>query len=408
MFELAIVIGISVFALILAAILARSVLAQDEGMPKMREVSDAIRVGAEAFIKRQYSTIAILAIVLAVVIFGVYFLTGQQGLATYTAIAFIVGASCSALAGVIGMSVAVRTNIRTAAAAQTSDGKALDISFRGGAVSGLIITAMSLLGVSLTYYALGADPQHTPFIIVGFAFGASFVALFAQLGGGIYTKAADVGADLVGKVEAGIPEDDVRNPAVIADLVGDNVGDCAGRGADLFESTAAENIGAMILAAMLFKSNAAVFGNEPATLLLIILFPLLARAFGLIASIVGIMFVKAKENEDPMNALNRGYYLTSFLAIIGFGVASYWIFGTGTAAVQAPTAWWHFFISGIIGVVTSVLFLWITQYYTEYKYGPVQSIAEATKTGPATTIISGVAIGFECVALPSIVIAVAI
>ncbi len=213
MFELAIVIGISVFALVLAAILARSVLAQDEGTPKMREVSDAIRVGAEAFIKRQYSTIAILAIVLAVVIFGVYFLTGQQGLATYTALAFIVGATCSALAGIIGMSVAVRTNIRTAAAAQTSDGKALDISFRGGAVSGLTITALSLLGVSLTYYALGADPQTTPFIIVGFAFGASFVALFAQLGGGIYTKAADVGADLVGKVEAGIPEDDVRNPA---------------------------------------------------------------------------------------------------------------------------------------------------------------------------------------------------
>src|SRR5208337_3487589 len=200
MYELVIVIGISILALILAAILARNVLAQDEGTPKMREVSDAIRVGAEAFIKRQYSTIAILAIVLAVVIFGVYTLTGQQGLAGFTALAFIVGATCSALAGVIGMSVAVRTNIRTAAAAQTSDGKALDISFRGGAVSGLIITSMSLLGVSLTYIALGADPTHTPFVIVGFGFGASFVALFAQLGGGIYTKAADVGADLVGKV----------------------------------------------------------------------------------------------------------------------------------------------------------------------------------------------------------------
>ena len=233
------VVIVSVIALIVAAFLARSVLSQDEGTPKMREVADAIRVGAEAFIKRQYSTIAILAIILAVVIFAVYFITGQQQLAIDTALAYLFGAFCSAMAGIIGMSIAVRANVRTASAAQTSSGKALNISFRGGAVSGLIITAMSLLGVSLTFYALGANPTETPFIIVGFGFGASFVALFAQLGGGIYTKAADVGADLVGKVEAGIPEDDVRNPATIADLVGDNVGDCAGRGADLFESTAA-------------------------------------------------------------------------------------------------------------------------------------------------------------------------
>jgi len=297
MYELEFIIGISILALILAVILARNVLSNDVGTVKMREVSDAIKVGAEAFIKRQYSTIAILAIVFAVVIFGVYYFTGQQGLATYTALAFIVGAFCSALAGVIGMSVAVRTNIRTAAAAQTSSGKALDISFRGGAVSGLIITAMSLLGVSLTYIALGANPLTTPFIIIGFAFGASFVALFAQLGGGIYTKAADVGADLVGKVEAGIPEDDVRNPATIADLVGDNVGDCAGRGADLFESTAAENIGAMILGVALFP----VFGVNG------ILFPLVMCAFGLLASMIGILCVRGKDDADPMDAMNLGY-----------------------------------------------------------------------------------------------------
>ena len=256
MFELPVVIIISIIALIVAGLLARSVLSQDEGTPKMKEVADAIRVGAEAFIKRQYSTIAILAIVLAVIIFCVYFVTGQQQFAVDTSLAYLFGAFCSALAGVIGMSVAVRSNVRTAAAAQKSAAKALETSFRGGAISGLIIVSMSLLGVSLTYYALGANPQVTPFIIVGYGFGASFVALFAQLGGGIYTKAADVGADLVGKVEAGIPEDDVRNPAVIADLVGDNVGDCAGRGADLFESTAAENIGAMILGVALFP----VFG----------------------------------------------------------------------------------------------------------------------------------------------------
>jgi K(+)-stimulated pyrophosphate-energized sodium pump len=236
----------------------------------MREVSDAIREGAEAFIKRQYSTIAMLAIVLAILIFGVYLFAGKFDIAWHTGVAFIVGAFCSALAGVIGMWISVRANLRSAAAARQSAGRAVVLALRGGAVSGLTIVALSLLGVSLIFYAFGADPQVTPLRIVGFGFGASFIALFAQLGGGIYTKAADVGADLVGKVEAGIPEDDPRNPAVIADLVGDNVGDCAGRGADLFESTAAENIGAMILGIALYP----IFGLNG------VLFPLVARAFG--------------------------------------------------------------------------------------------------------------------------------
>jgi K(+)-stimulated pyrophosphate-energized sodium pump len=387
MYELVIVVLISILALILAAILARSVFAQDEGTPKMREVSDAIRVGAEAFIKRQYSTIAILAIVLAIVIFGVYFLTGQQGLASFTALAFIVGASCSALAGVIGMSVAVRTNIRTAAAAQTSDGKALDISFRGGAVSGLIITAMSLLGVSLTYYALGADPHTTPFIIVGFAFGASFVALFAQLGGGIYTKAADVGADLVGKVEAGIPEDDVRNPATIADLVGDNVGDCAGRGADLFESTAAENIGAMILGVALFP----VFGAAG------VLFPLVMCALGLLASMIGIVCVRGKDNADPMNAMNLGYYITAVISAVFFYIGTMWLLGN---------IW--FFYAGLVGIALSVCFLRVTLYYTDHHYRPVQEIADASETGPATNIITGFSVALETTAIPAIMIGAAL
>jgi K(+)-stimulated pyrophosphate-energized sodium pump len=387
MYELVIVVLISILALILAAVLARNVFAQDEGTPKMREVSDAIRVGAEAFIKRQYSTIAILAIVVAIVIFGVYFLTGQQGLASFTALAFIVGASCSALAGVIGMSVAVRTNIRTAAAAQTSDGKALDISFRGGAVSGLIITAMSLLGVSLTYYALGADPQTTPFIIVGFAFGASFVALFAQLGGGIYTKAADVGADLVGKVEAGIPEDDVRNPATIADLVGDNVGDCAGRGADLFESTAAENIGAMILGVALFP----VFGAAG------VLFPLVMCALGLLASMIGVICVRGKDNADPMNAMNLGYYITAVISAVFFYIGTMWLLGN---------IW--FFYAGLVGIVLSVCFLRVTLYYTDHHYRPVQEIADASETGPATNIITGFSVALETTAIPAIMIGAAL
>src|SRR5208337_4858936 len=270
-----------IIALIVAGLLARSVLSQDEGTPKMKEVADAIRVGAEAFIKRQYSTIAGLAIVLAIVIFCVYFLTGQQGYAVDTALAYLFGAFCSALAGVIGMSVAVRSNVRTAAAAQESAAKALETSFRGGAISGLIIVAMSLLGISLTYYALGANPQTTPFVIVGYGFGASFVALLAQLGGGIYTKAADVGADLVGKVEAGIPEDDPRNPATIADNVGDNVGDVAGMGADLFGSYVSTIIATMVLG-LTVKFSGGKFGPLSTVLL-----PVLVAATGMIFSIIG-------------------------------------------------------------------------------------------------------------------------
>ncbi len=388
---LLIVIAICIIALGLAAVLTRSLLSQDQGTPKMREVADAIRVGAEAFIKRQYSTIAVLAIVLAVVIFVVYYLTGQQTLAVSTAAAFIVGAACSAVAGIVAMWIAVRTNIRTAAAAQTSDGKALDFSFRGGAISGLIITSMSLLGVSLTYIALGADPQHTPFVIVGFGFGASFVALFAQLGGGIYTKAADVGADLVGKVEAGIPEDDVRNPAVVADLVGDNVGDCAGRGADLFESTAAENIGAMILGVALFP----VFGVNG------ILFPIIMCAFGLLASMIGILCVRGKDGADPMDAMNMGYYITAVISAIFLYFGVQWLLGA------APN-WIYFFYAGLVGIALSVAFLRVTLYYTDHHYRPVQEIANASETGAATNIISGLSVGFETTAVPAILIGISL
>jgi K(+)-stimulated pyrophosphate-energized sodium pump len=234
-----------------------------------------------------------------------------------------------------------------------------------------------------------------PLQIVGFGFGASFVALFAQLGGGIYTKAADVGADLVGKVEAGIPEDDPRNPAVIADLVGDNVGDCAGRGADLFESTAAENIGAMILGIALYP----VFGMGG------ILFPLLARAFGLIATIVGVYTVKCREDEDPMNGLNRGYLVTTVLAMAGFAAT---VFLLLKPVSGQPVNQMYLLGAGVIGIMTAYAFVWITQYYTEYKYRPVREIAEASKTGPATNIISGIAVGFECTAAPVIVISIAL
>jgi len=379
----------SLFGLLVAAYLAHDVLKSDTGTPKMRDVADAIREGAEAFIKRQYSTIAILAILLAILILVVFTLSGKFTYAWHTSIAFVFGAFCSALAGVIGMWIAVRTNIRSASAVRQSTGKAVVLALRGGAVSGLTVVALSLLGVSLIFYAFGADPQQTPFLIVGFGFGASFIALFAQLGGGIYTKAADVGADLVGKVEAGIPEDDPRNPAVIADLVGDNVGDCAGRGADLFESTVAENIGAMILGVALFP----VFGING------VLFPLVARAFGLIASIIGIFCVteKSADTENPMTALNRGYYVTTIIAAILFYFVTMWLLNN---------VW--FFYAGLIGIGLSLVFVYLTMYYTDSGHRPVQDIVEASKTGAATNIISGFAVGLETTAAPAIAIVISL
>src|SRR3989442_602907 len=312
-----------------------------------------------------------------------------------TRVVFAVGAICSGIAGFSGMFVSIRANLRAASAARSSLARALQLALRGGAVTGLSVVAMSLLGVGVLFLAFGGmkDPTSVPYQLVGFGFGASFVALFAQLGGGIFTKAADVGADLVGKVEAGIPEDDPRNPAVIADLVGDNVGDCAGRGADLFESTAAENVGAMILGVALYQKLGPQYG------ILAIFFPLVARAFGLIASIAGVFSVRLKnENQDPMSALNRGYLVTTVLAMAGFYIAVRYLLGNNL---------W-FFAAGVIGIVTSFLFVWITQYYTEYRYRPVLSIAEASKTGPATNIITGFAVALECTALPVLTISAAI
>jgi len=307
-----------------------------------------------------------------------------------TGVAFLVGAICSGVAGFIGMYIAVKSNARCAAAAQKSLTEAVNVALRGGAVSGFLITALSLIGVTVIFFAYGgaSNPEIAPHLIVGFGFGASFVALFAQLGGGIYTKAADVGADLVGKVESGIPEDDPRNPAVIADLVGDNVGDCAGRGADLFESTAAENIGAMILgiAAYLATENIAW-----------ILFPLCVRGFGMLASMIGIFFVRAKEKENAMNALNRGYFVAIGLSIIGLGVSVYFMLGN----------WW-LFGAGIIGIAASVIIVFVTQYYTESRFSPVRHIAEASKTGPATNIIMGTAVGFETTLATALVIGISL
>ena len=390
-----IAIAIALIALALALLLARAVIASDAGTAEMQAISNAIREGAEAFLKRQYQTIGIIALVLAVVVFVGYHLSPRTApYAAKTVVSFLVGAICSGLAGFTGMYCSIRANIRAAAAARSTLDRALKLALRGGAVTGLVVVALSLLGVASLFLLFGGldRPQAVPFQLVGFGFGASLVALFAQLGGGIYTKAADVGADLVGKVEAGIPEDDPRNPAVIADLVGDNVGDCAGRGADIFESTAAENVGAMILGAALFP----VFGLKG------ILFPLIILAINLIASICGVFVVSTNETEDPMRALNRGFYVTSALALIGSATAVY-------GMLNGPNVHPGWLLGcAVVGLATAFLFVWITQYYTEAKYRPVQSIVKASLTGPATNIISGLAVGMETPAMPVIVISAAL
>jgi K(+)-stimulated pyrophosphate-energized sodium pump len=396
-----------VLAVLFAGWLARNVFERDTGTAEMQDIASRILEGALAYLKRQYRTIALLAVVVAIVIgvlVAIFETEHEVERGVITAIAFLVGAALSGLAGFIGMYVAVRSNIRTAAGARKNLGEALQIALRGGAVSGFLVVALALLGVGGVYavvyqFAEGANAAvaETPFWIVGFAFGASFVALFAQLGGGIYTKAADVGADLVGKVEAGIPEDDPRNPAVIADLVGDNVGDCAGRGADLFESSAAEFIGAMVLGVVLYNaSNPAT--NDKAVAW--IFFPLVIGAFGLLCSFFGILSVRPTAHPgDPMGVLNRGFYVTAALGVVALFAVCYWMLDEG---------WWKFALCGVIGIATSFAFVYITQYYTSGSYRPVKEIAEQSKRGYATNIISGLSVGMETTGMPAIVIGAAI
>ena len=406
-------IGIAI-GIVFALIIIRQILRSDAGSPAMKEVNARITEGAWAFIRRQYSTIAIVSVVVAVII-GVVLgkLSSKEeldmlgvtalGLGWRTAVGFLVGAFCSCLSGIVGMWIAVKSNVRCAAASHSGLDQAIKVGLRGGAVSGFLIVTLSLLGVTAMYFAFGGynNPDIAPHLIVSFGFGASMVALFAQLGGGIFTKAADMGADLAGKVEAGIPEDDPRNAAVIADLVGDNVGDCAGRGADLFESTAAENIGAMIIGVALYVAS--IKAGFSATLAVgWVLFPLIIRAFGIISSMVGIMTVRSRKEENPMNSLNRGYYIALALCVAAMVAVS--------AVMFRPMAsgWLWLMGAGIIGIVTSVIVVSVTQYYTEARYSPTRKIAEASRTGPATVIVTGMSVGFETIMPTALIICVAL
>ncbi|OGS42326.1 MAG: sodium-translocating pyrophosphatase [Euryarchaeota archaeon RBG_16_62_10] len=403
MVDITLVIPVAgLIGLAFAGYLTWYVFRKDLGTPEMQEIGDAIRQGATAFMKRQYTTIIIISVLLAILIAAVIDPKPWVGLS------FFVGAGASAASGYIGMYVSVRSNIRTAAAARRSLNEALVTSFRGGAVSGMGVVSLSLLGVAGIFYifhtGMSFDTSESLDAAIGFAFGASFSALFAQLGGGIYTKAADVGADLVGKIEAGIPEDDPRNPAVIADLVGDNVGDCAGRGADLFESTAAENIGAMVLGLSLFKFWTD-FVPDPlkwtdSEALVWIFFPLVARSFGIFASLAGVLAVRLnREDKDPMSGINMGYYITCALAAVFFYVATYYMLGDN---------YLYFFGAGLIGIVLSIVIVYITQYYTSGTWRPVREIAKASTTGPATNIITGLSIAMETTAAPVLAIIVSL
>ena len=365
-----------IVSLVSAVYLVWWISKQKVGDKSMEEISNAIREGSKAYLMRQYKTISVITVILAALLYVVF---GAK-----TAIAFVIGAILSLAAGYVGMAIATRSNAKTAYAANYGVNKALKIAFYGGFVMGLFNVGLSLLGISSLFILYGNNPQ----LIIGFGFGASLAALFAQLGGGIFTKAADVGADLVGKVEAGIPEDDPRNAAVIADNVGDNVGDVAGRGADLFESMAAENIGAMIIGFSLYLVTKNFF---------FVIFPLLARSVGIFASLLGAYFVKTKPGKDPLLAFRNGVLATVIFAVIGFYML-----------IKYTITDFNLFLASMVGLLASILIVLITEYYTSKEHRPVKSIAEASKTGHGTNIISGFGVSLESTAMPVVVISCAI
>ncbi len=375
------IIGSAVLALIYGAVAIKSILKLPSGNEKMLSIAKAIQDGAKAFLSRQYKTVAMVAIVLFLIIGFV------EPLGWLTAWAFLAGAAFSALAGYIGMHVSVRANVRTAEASRKDLKSGLAVAVKGGSITGMLVVGLALLGTA-GFYFLTKDLS----ALIGFSFGGSLISIFARLGGGIYTKAADVGADLVGKVEADIPEDDPRNPAVIADNVGDNVGDCAGMAADLFETYAVTSIAAMILGSLTF------IGSES-----VILYPLAIGAVSIVASIVGIFFIKLGKSNNIMKALYKGLVVAGLLSAIGFYPITQYFF-SDNAVFPAINV----YLAALIGLVVTALLVVITEYYTSTRYNPVKSIAKASETGHGTNVIAGLAISLQSTVWPILVIVAAI